>query len=384
MEVYLVGGAVRDRLLELPVDERDWVVTGATPDDLLALGYRQVGKDFPVFIHPLTGDEYALARTERKIGPGYRGFEFHASPDVTLEQDLLRRDLTINAMAETKDGALIDPCHGERDLEQGLLRHIGPAFVEDPVRILRVARFAARFAKWGFRVAHGTNALMREMVDNGEVDHLVAERVWAELSKALATDSPHRFFQVLRGCGALSRLFPEIDREYPAGNETHSNKQCVKPLEALEYCATRNTDPRIRFATLLHALGQGLPLERRIEQIRALCKRLRVPKEYSQLASCAVEQEQNAAGNKPDQILEFMEAAGAFRHTERWHRLLNVYEIAALIDHNKAEALEDARIHCAEVNAAQIDKPDLSGPALGAAIRARRVEIIRDSFTGRD
>ncbi|HHO68262.1 MAG TPA: multifunctional CCA tRNA nucleotidyl transferase/2'3'-cyclic phosphodiesterase/2'nucleotidase/phosphatase, partial [Gammaproteobacteria bacterium] len=190
METYLVGGAVRDELLGLPVKERDWVVVGATPEQMRALGFRQVGRDFPVFLHPETGEEYALARTERKSGHGYTGFTVHASPDVTLEQDLARRDLTINAMAMTPDGELIDPFNGREDLENGLLRHVSPAFVEDPVRILRVARFAARFAKWGFHVAHATHALMRRMVADGEVDYLVPERVWAELEKALATDSP--------------------------------------------------------------------------------------------------------------------------------------------------------------------------------------------------
>ena len=199
MDTYLVGGAVRDRLLGLPVRERDWVVVGATVEDMLAQGYQQVGKDFPVFLHPETHEEYALARTERKSGHGYRGFTVHADPDVTLEEDLKRRDLTINAMAETADGQLIDPFHGEEDLRNGLLRHVSPAFVEDPVRILRVARFAARFARQGFKVAHETNRLMRKMVDNGEIDYLVPERVWAELEKALHTDNPEKFFQVLHG-----------------------------------------------------------------------------------------------------------------------------------------------------------------------------------------
>ena len=202
MRIYLVGGAVRDKLLGLPIREKDWVVVGASPQELLDQGFKQVGKDFPVFLHPQTGDEYALARTERKTGPGYKGFAFHASPEVSLEQDLQRRDLTINAMAEDADGTLIDPYHGREDLDNGLLRHVSPAFAEDPVRILRVARFAAQFGKWGFKVAHGTNALMRNMVDSGEVDHLVPERVWGELARSLASDTPQRFFTVLAGCGA--------------------------------------------------------------------------------------------------------------------------------------------------------------------------------------
>ena len=211
MKIYLVGGAVRDTLLGLPVKEKDWVVVGATPQQMIDLDYKPVGKDFPVFLHPQTGEEYALARTERKSGHGYRGFTFHTDPGVTLEEDLVRRDLTINAMAMDADGELIDPFNGREDLNQGLLRHVSPAFREDPVRILRVARFAARFARFGFHVTHGTNALMRQMVESGEIDYLVPERVWKETSRALSESSPERFFEVLRGCAALERLFPEVD-----------------------------------------------------------------------------------------------------------------------------------------------------------------------------
>lgn len=209
MEIYQVGGSVRDKRLGLPVQDRDWVVIGATPQQMLDLGYRQVGKDFPVFLHPESREEYALARTERKTGPGYKGFAVHAAPDVTLIDDLRRRDLTINAMAETPDGMLIDPFGGAEDLRQRLLRHVSPAFAEDPVRILRVARFAARFAGMGFRVAGETNTLMRRMVESGEVDALVPERVWTELERALGESRPARFFEVLRDCGALARLFPK-------------------------------------------------------------------------------------------------------------------------------------------------------------------------------
>ena len=211
MQIYLVGGAVRDKLLKRPFHERDWVVVGATPEAMLSLGYRQVGKDFPVFLHPESHEEYALARTERKMAPGYYGFNVHATPDVTLEEDLLRRDLTINAMAEQHDGTLVDPFNGQQDIKDRVLRHVSPAFSEDPVRILRLARFAARFAHLGFTIAEETMMLMREMVESGEVDALVAERVWAELDKALGEQSPSRFFEVLRECGALARLFPEID-----------------------------------------------------------------------------------------------------------------------------------------------------------------------------
>jgi tRNA nucleotidyltransferase (CCA-adding enzyme) len=377
MEIYLVGGAVRDRLLDLPVKERDWVVVGATPEQMLELGYKQVGKDFPVFLHPETGDEYALARTERKTGPGYKGFEFHASPDVTLEDDLLRRDLTINAMAQAPDGSLIDPHHGADDLREGLLRHVSPAFAEDPVRILRVARLAARFGKWGFRVAHGTNALMRTMVENGEIDHLVPERVWAELAKALDTDTPHIFFQVLRGCGALSRLFPEIDREFPAITQAHADREVPQSLEALRDSTMRSDDPRVRFAVLLHALGHDLSAAQRLDQAEALCTRYRAPNDYTRLALNAIRLEQQVGSDDAKQILEFMESAGSFRQPAHFRQLLEVYAIAGLIDETRTQILKTASERSAAVSAAQIDDTDVSGPALGEAIRERRAQIIR-------
>ena len=229
MKTYLVGGAVRDKLLGLPVQDRDYVVVGSTPDEMVARGFKPVGADFPVFLHPETKEEYALARTERKSGHGYKGFKVYAAPDVTLEDDLQRRDITINAMAEDEQGQLIDPFKGAEDLHNGVLRHVSPAFAEDPVRILRVARFAARFAKWGFHVAHGTNKLMREMVDSGEVDHLVPERVWTELDRALGEDKPSRFFEALRGCGASARLFPEIDALFGVPQpEIHHPEVCTE------------------------------------------------------------------------------------------------------------------------------------------------------------
>ena len=298
MDIYLVGGAVRDKLLGLPVKERDWVVVGATPEEMTRLGYRPVGKDFPVFLHPETHEEYALARTERKTAPGYKGFVVHASPDVTLEEDLKRRDLTINAMAEAADGTLIDPFNGREDLDQGLLRHVSNAFIEDPVRILRVARFAARFARWGFKVAHGTHALMQRMVANGEADHLVAERVWAETLKALNEQTPSRYFEVLHRCGALAVIFPELARLFGVPQPAHhhpeidTGKHC---LMVLDQAARLSPDPKIRFAALVHDLGKGetpadvLPRhigheQRSADLVDALCKRLRVPNDYRDLA----------------------------------------------------------------------------------------------------
>jgi tRNA nucleotidyltransferase (CCA-adding enzyme) len=377
MQIYLVGGAVRDKLLGLPVREKDWVVVGASPQELLDQGFKQVGRDFPVFLHPQTGDEYALARTERKTGPGYTGFAFHASPDVTLEQDLQRRDLTINAMAEDADGTLIDPYHGREDLDNGLLRHLSPAFAEDPVRILRVARFAAQFGKWGFKVAHGTNALMRKMVDNGEVDHLVPERVWGELARALATDTPQRFFTVLAGCGALAALFPEIAREY-RDEQAHTGKQLMPPLQALAASVPRSTDPQVRFAVLLRALGRDLSQQERLAQADALCSRCRAPNDYTWLALHAIRHENDVLSDSPQQLLTLMESASAFRHDRRWRQLLNVYLAADLIDGVRAERLEQARAAAARISAADVQTPGLGGPALGAAIRERRIEVVKE------
>jgi len=383
MQIYLVGGAVRDKLLGLPVKERDWVVVGATPEEMLALGYKQVGRDFPVFLHPETGDEYALARTERKSGHGYTGFAVHASPDVTLEEDLRRRDLTINAMAETPDGKLIDPFHGREDLDNGVLRHVSPAFVEDPVRILRVARFAAAFAKWGFHVAHGTNALMRKMVADGEVDYLVPERVWAELAKALATDSPHVFFQALRGCGALAVLFPEIDREYPADASTHAGKTLIAPLAALKTAAACSDDTRVRLAVLMRALGSDLTVEQRLAQTERLCERLKTPNDYRQLALSAIRLEQLVRSDDPADVLAFLEGANAFRNPDWSRLLLDVYRAGGWIDAQRAELIEQAREAAASVDAGQFRQQGIEGRALGEAIRNERRRRIDDLFRAR-
>jgi len=380
MEIYLVGGAVRDKLLGLPVSERDWVVVDASPQDMLDQGFKRVGKDFPVFLHAETKEEYALARTERKTGHGYKGFSFHTSTDVTLDQDLRRRDLTINAMAETADGTLIDPYQGQQDLNAGLLRHVSPAFAEDPVRILRIARFAAQFGKWGFKVAHSTNDLMRKMVDNGEVNHLVPERVWAELVKALTTDSPHKFFTVLRACNALAVLFPEIDREYPDNNQAHKDQANIAALDAVQASVSHSKEPRVRFSVLIWALGHDLTQEQRIRQAEALCKRFRVPNDFTQLAISAIKLEQKVDCDKPEDILELMESSGAFKHSGRWRLLLAVYQVAVLIDQRLADKLIDAAEYAASVNAALVGNQNLSGPALGEAIRTRRLEIIRNIF----
>ena len=260
MQVYLVGGAVRDSLLKLPVRERDWVVVGATRDELLRQNFREVGRDFPVFLHPTTHEEYALARLERKVGPGYRGFEFQSGPQVTLEQDLGRRDLTINAIAQADDGTLIDPFGGQADLTARVLRHVSASFIEDPVRVLRVARFAARFALLGFRVAAETVELMREIVARGELDALVAERVWQETETALGAEDPSAFFRVLRDCGALRVIYPEIDSLFgvPQPPEWHPEIDTgAHTLMVLEQAARLSADTAVRFAATVHDVGKG-------------------------------------------------------------------------------------------------------------------------------
>lgn len=303
MKTFLVGGAVRDALLRLPVKDRDWVVVGATPDSMLAQGYQQVGRDFPVFLHPESREEYALARTERKSGNGYTGFVTQFAPDVTLEQDLQRRDLTINAIAQAADGTLIDPYHGQQDLQQRTLRHVSAAFNEDPLRVLRVARFAARFAHLNFRVAPETQALMREMAHSGELAHLTAERVWKETEKALLTRNPQVYFQLLRDCDALQVLFPEIDNLYgiPAPVKWHPEIDTgVHALMTLTMAAALSDQLDVRFATLFHDVGKALtPPEKwpshhghgpaGVPIVEALCRRLRVPNQVRDLALVVTE-----------------------------------------------------------------------------------------------
>ncbi len=351
MKIYTVGGAVRDQLLGLPVKDRDYVVVGATPEQMLALGYRPVGKDFPVFLHPSTHEEYALARTERKSGKGYKGFSVYAAPDVTLEDDLARRDLTINAMAEDEDGELIDPYGGQEDLARRLLRHVGPAFVEDPVRILRLARFAARF---DFAVAPETLALCREMVALGEVDHLVAERVWAELAKGLMEDRPARMLQVLRDCGALVRLLPELDALFgvPQPPQHHPEVDTgLHMLLVLDYAAAQGWPLDTRFAALCHDLGKGKTPEaewprhiaheqRGVALVEALCERIRVPNDCRELALLVCREHGNihrARELRPETVVELLGRCDALRKPERFARLLD----ACLADARGRTGLED-------------------------------------------
>jgi tRNA nucleotidyltransferase (CCA-adding enzyme) len=346
MQVYLVGGAVRDALLGLPVKERDWVVVGGTRDDLLRMQYREVGRDFPVFLHPQSHEEYALARLERKVAPGYRGFTVEFGPDVTLEEDLARRDLTINAIAQAPDGTLIDPHGGQRDLESRTLRHVSDAFIEDPVRVLRVARFAARFAGLGFHVAPETLHLMRQMVERHEVDALVPERVWQESEKALREPKASTFFKVLRECGALRPIYPEIDALFgvPQPPQWHPEIDTgVHTLMVLDEAAALSDDTRVRFAALVHDLGKGTTPpaewpshhgheERSVALIEALASRLRVPGDHRDLAVIVARYHgivHRAFELRAGTLLEFMERADAFRRPERFEQALLACEADA-------------------------------------------------------
>jgi len=343
IEVYLVGGAVRDALLGRSVKERDYVVVGAAPEDLMAQGYRQVGRDFPVFLHPRTKEEYALARTERKTGPGYRGFVVHAAPDVTLGEDLKRRDLTINALARDGAGRIIDYHGGLCDLEKRILRHISPAFAEDPVRILRVARFAARYAHLGFRVAEETLALMGAMVEDGEVDALVPERVWQELAGALGEARPSRFFDVLRRCGALARLLPEIDRLFgvPQAKEAHPEIDTgVHTMMVLDMAARLGAAPEVRFAALTHDLGKGTTPpavwpshkgheERSVALVTELCHRLRAPRGFCDCARMVARY--HGLAHKVEEltaesVLDLLQGLDALRRPERFGQALTAFE----------------------------------------------------------
>jgi tRNA nucleotidyltransferase (CCA-adding enzyme) len=341
MKHYAVGGSVRDELLGLPVQDRDYVVVGATPQQMVDAGYKPVGADFPVFLHPHTREEYALARTERKTAPGYKGFVVHAAPDVTLEEDLQRRDLTINAIARDDDGSLIDPYGGEADLKQGLLRHVGDAFAEDPVRILRTARFAARFADRGFRVADETLALMTAMVKAGEVDHLVPERVWQEFARGLMENTPSRMIEVLRNCGALARILPEVDRLFGVPQPAKSHPEIdtgVHVMMVLDCTAKQNRSLQVRFAALGHDLGKGATdpkywprhpghEEKSVELLDALCERLRIPADCRDLARIAARwhgQAHRSEALSAADLLAIFDGTDALRRPARFHEFLAV------------------------------------------------------------
>ncbi len=401
MQTYLVGGAVRDKLLGRPIADRDFVVVGATPEELSRLGFRPIGRDFPVFLHPETNEEYALARTERKSGRGYHGFVFSTDPDVTLEQDLERRDLTINAMAEDADGRLIDPFGGARDIEARLLRHVSPAFAEDPVRVLRVARFAARYAPLGFRVAAETLSLMRAMVDDGEVAHLVPERVWAETRKALAEATPSVFVHTLRECGALGVLFPEVDALYgvPQRAEFHPEIDAGAHVELVLDMAARLApgDDLVGYCALTHDLGKALTPADRLPRhighehaglapLRELSARLRVPAEHAALAElvCRFHLDIHRAFElRAETLLGILERCDAFRRPDRFDRVLIACEAdkrgrlgSAEADYPQAPYVREARSAAAAIDASAFVAQGLSGVAIGDAMRKARANAI--------
>jgi tRNA nucleotidyltransferase (CCA-adding enzyme) len=402
MKTYLVGGAVRDELLGRPAGDRDWVVVGATPIEMVDAGFVPVGRDFPVFLHPQSREEYALARTERKTAPGYHGFSFHAAPEVTLEQDLARRDLTINAMARDEAGALVDPHGGRRDLTERVLRHVSPAFAEDPVRILRLARFAARFD--GFTVAPETLALMRGMVAAGEADALVAERVWQELSRGLMEARPSRMFEVLHACGALARLLPEVDRLWgvPQRPEHHPEIDTgVHLMLVLDMSARLEASLPVRFACLGHDLGKGttpadvLPRHighemRSVKMLRALCERWKVPTECRELATVVAREHGNV--HRSEQLdaaalLRLLERCDALRRPQRFDDILLACECDARGRSGKAEEPypQRPRLAAALRQAQSVDTAPLAeaaaarglaGAAIGEAVRQARVHAI--------
>ena len=403
MQVYLVGGAVRDRLLGRTGGDRDWVVVGATPERMRELGYRPVGRDFPVFLHPDTGEEYALARTERKSGRGYHGFSVHADPSVTLEEDLARRDFTINAIAERPDGALVDPFNGAGDIHHRVLRHVTDAFAEDPVRVLRAARFMARFAPLGFHVDAQTMALMQRMVADGEVDHLVPERVWQELVRALAEPRPAAFLRTLRACGALARVLPEVDALYgvPQRADFHPEVDTGVHQELVQDMAARLApgDALVGFAALCHDLGKALTPAHALPAhvghehagsapVRALCERLKVPVEYRDLALLACREHLNVhrmGELRPSTVHDLVVRCDGFRKPERIDRLATVCEADKRGRAGRAEQpypqagwLRAAQAAAAAVQARDVlaATPQLQGEAIGVALRKARIAAI--------
>jgi tRNA nucleotidyltransferase (CCA-adding enzyme) len=405
MKTYIVGGAIRDTLLGLPVQDRDHVVVGATPDDMLALGFTPVGKDFPVFLHPSTHEEYALARTERKTAPGYKGFAFHAAPDVTLEQDLARRDLTINAMAQAEDGSIIDPFGGRRDLQDRVFRHVSEAFAEDPVRILRVARFAARFAD--FSIAPETVTLMRRMVEAGEVDALVPERVWQELARGLMEAVPSRMFAVLRQCGALARILPELDVLWGVPQPALHHPEIdtgVHVMMVIDYAARQQYSLPIRCAALMHDLGKGAtpPEEwpkhhgheaRSVKLAEQVCKRLKIPNDCRDLAVMTAREHGNvgrALELRAGTIVTLFERCDAFRKPQRFIDML----CAAECDYRGRAGFDDrpfpqaaylqAALQAAQaVNAGEVAQRHLDQPQrIAEAVHAARVAAVSAAIGG--
>ena len=401
MKTYVVGGAVRDAMLGLPVQDHDHVVVGATPDEMVVLGFRPVGKDFPVFLHPQSNEEYALARTERKTAPGYKGFVFHTSPDVTLEEDLVRRDLTINAMAQAEDGAIVDPFGGQRDLQARVFRHVSEAFAEDPVRILRVSRFAARFTE--FSVAPETKALMRRMVEAGEVDALVPERVWQELSRGLMEAKPSRMFEVLRACGALARILPELDALWgvPQPEKHHPEIDTgMHVMMVVDYAARQRFDLPIRCAALMHDFGKGATRPEAwpkhhghegqgVQLVEQACKRLKIPNDCRDLAVMTAREHGNIARAfelRADTIVKLLERCDAFRKPARFVDMLHACEC----DHRgragfeevafpPREYLQQALSAAVSVNAGEVARQYADQPRrIPDAVHAARVAAVSE------
>lgn len=402
MEIYLVGGAVRDKLLGFPVKEKDWVVIGETPESMIKEGFRPVGKDFPVFLHPKSHDEYALARTERKTAPGYKGFAIHASPEVTLEEDLKRRDLTINAIAMTLNGRLIDPYGGQEDLKNRVFRHISTAFAEDPVRILRVARFAARYAHLGFTLHEETRTLMQSMVAAGEVDYLVAERVWAELFKALNEQTPSAFFFTLKGCDALEKIFPEINCLFgvPQPEKYHPEIDTgLHSMLSLKQATLLSTNPEVRFAALVHDLGKGVTPKENwphhfgheklgLAILEKLCKRLRVPNSFRTLAIHVMQFHTHchkAFELRASTLTDMLGLLGAFKTNTTLDKFLLACEADAKgrtgfeeAPYPQAEMLQLAAKTAAAVDTSAIMNSELQGEKIGEAIRQLRIKAITE------
>ena len=399
MKVYQVGGSVRDRLLGIPVKDRDWVVVGSTPEEMISLNYKPVGKDFPVFLHPETHEEYALARTERKTGKGYKGFNFHASPDVSLEDDLVRRDITINAIAEDDKGKLIDLFGGEQDIKNGILRHVSPAFVEDPLRVLRVARFAARF---GFKIADETMVLMKSISASGELEFLIADRIWKEMERALAGQYPTRFILVLRACNALNILLPEIDRLFgvPQPEKYHPEIDTgMHTIMVLNQAARLTEDSQIRFAALVHDLGKGTTPkkewpnhhgheERGVKLIKTLCDRIHVPKQYQELAVQVARHHldcHRVQKMRPETILKKLESLDAFRRPERFEQFLFACEADARgrttfenSDYPQADYFRRALNAAKQIDTQSLVDKKLENKAMANAIREKRLHALKN------
>ena len=402
MEIYLVGGAVRDKLLGFPVVEKDWVVIGETPESMVKQGFRPVGKDFPVFLHPQTNDEYALARTERKTAPGYKGFTVHASPEVSLEQDLIRRDLTINAIAMSQKGQLIDPYGGQQDLENRIFRHISPAFSEDPVRILRVARFSARYGHLGFTLAEETRELMESMVTAGEVDYLVPERVWAELFKVLKEQTPSAFFYTLKNCTALEKIFPEINGLFGVPQPAQHHPEIDTGLHSmlcLEQAVILSTSPEVRFAALVHDLGKGItPKElwphhyghetNGLSVLEKLCARLRVPNAFKALAMHVMQYHTHChrvSDLRASTLTDMLAVLSAFKANNMLPEFLLACEADAKgrtgfehAPYPQAALISLAAKAAASVDTSAILNGNLQGAKIGEAIRRLRIKAVAE------